>query len=271
MKISLKWIGTATVVIRLPGLHFITDPVLDAGPSGAPVRIGRTGLVTYRRLAAAQHEPGDLAGLQLCLLSHEQHADHLDASGRALLPRLPLTLTTRAGAARLRKALPEDRLRGLAPWESIELPASVGATGARVRVTAVPARHGPPLFHRLAGPVIGFILEHPELTHGALLFSGDTRNTRSWREVAARFRIGTAWVNLGAARFWLTGPVRYSMDASEAGRFCRQFPALKTVVPLHYRDWSQFREPHEAARRRLTVPRAHIAWLPQGSWQDLEV
>ncbi|MBI3886094.1 MAG: MBL fold metallo-hydrolase [Opitutae bacterium] len=271
MQISVKLIGTATVLLEMGGLRFITDPVLGTAAVSAPVRVGRTDLVTYRRLRPPVFDPAELAECAACLLSHDQHGDHLDAEGRALLARLPLTLTTTAGAARLARSWPGIRVTGLVPWARVELPGPVGPSRARVRVTAVPAQHGPAVFHRIAGPVVGFVLEHPDFAHGAMLFSGDTRNTRSWQEVAERFRVGTAWVHLGAGRFWPTGPVRYSMDAREGVAFCGRFRTLRTALPVHFDDWSQFSEPAAAVRARFRLPHARTEWLPQGAWHALEV
>ena len=162
-------------------------------------------------------------------------------------------------------------MTGLVPWAWVELPTLIGRSEARVRVTAVPAQHGPAVFHRIAGPVIGFVLEHPDFAHGALLVSGDTRNTCSWRQVAERFRVGTAWVHLGAGRFWPTGPVRYSMDAREGVAFCERFRSLRTAMPIHYDGWTQFSEAPTVARKRFHLSHADTVWLPQGAWHSLEV
>ncbi len=44
---------------------------------------------------------GDLGPLDAILLTHDHHADNLDAAGRTLLADVPTVITTVAGAARL--------------------------------------------------------------------------------------------------------------------------------------------------------------------------
>ncbi|MCH3159058.1 hypothetical protein K3X38_14475, partial [Listeria monocytogenes] len=75
-----------------------------------------------------------LPPLDAVLLSHDQHADNLDAAGRAVLATAPLALTTPLAAEQLGQPA-----RALEPWESVTL---VGGT-SEVTVPAVPARHGP--------------------------------------------------------------------------------------------------------------------------------
>ena len=69
------------------------------------------------------------------LLSHDQHSDNLDNSGRAFLAKVARVLTTAAGAKRL-----GGRTEGLAPWETRAL---AKPNGSSLQVTATPARHGP--------------------------------------------------------------------------------------------------------------------------------
>jgi L-ascorbate metabolism protein UlaG (beta-lactamase superfamily) len=107
-----------------------------------------------------------------------------------MLPRVPLVLTTEAGAERL-----GPPARGLAPWQSAEVAALDGRT---LRITATPARHGPP--HADRGPVIGFVLALDGEPEQAVYLSGDTVWYDGVLEVAQRFAITTAVLFMGAAR-----------------------------------------------------------------------
>jgi L-ascorbate metabolism protein UlaG (beta-lactamase superfamily) len=49
--------------------------------------------------------------------------------------------------------------------------------------------------------------------HGVLWISGDTVLYDGVRQVADRLKVGTALLHLGAVRFPVTGPVRYSMTS----------------------------------------------------------
>jgi len=84
------------------------------------------------------------------LLSHDQHADNLDHSGRGFLAKARRVLTTVAGAKRL-----GENAEGLAPWATRDL---VKPDRIPLRITATPARHGPAGIEPLAGDVIGFVL-----------------------------------------------------------------------------------------------------------------
>src|SRR6516225_8359608 len=100
----------------------------------------------------------------------------LDESGRAVLERVPLVLTTPSGAERLAR-----HARGLAPWESHEL---VGPDGAAVTVTGVPAQHGPDGTGHISGEVVGFYLSGRGLP--TLYVSGDNASLDVVREIVDR-------------------------------------------------------------------------------------
>ena len=80
------------------------------------------------------------------LISHDQHSDNLDHSGRAFAAMAPRVFTTVAGAARL-----GGPAEGLRPWDAKQL---VNAGGARLTITATPARLGPAGIEPMSGDVI---------------------------------------------------------------------------------------------------------------------
>ena len=105
------------------------------------------------KTAPSAGAPADLGPIDVVLLSHDEHADNLDTSGRALLADVPLTLTTPGGGRRL-----GEKATGLADWESIELNRPDGGT---LTVTGVPAIHGPgprEEVEPICGEVVGFVL-----------------------------------------------------------------------------------------------------------------
>lgn len=76
--------------------RFLTDPTFDA-PGTYPSGLAKT--------APASATPADLGRIDVVLLSHDEHDDNLDASGRTLLADVPLALTTpsaRAGSGTAR-------------------------------------------------------------------------------------------------------------------------------------------------------------------------
>jgi L-ascorbate metabolism protein UlaG (beta-lactamase superfamily) len=167
------------------------------------------------------------------LLSHDQHSDNLDTTGRAYLPQAKQVLTTLAGAQRL-----DDGTRGLAPWETVDLHR---ADGLHVHVTATPARHGPPEFEKVTGDVTGWIIEWEGQRRGAIYVSGDTVLFEGLQEIAQRYQIGTALLHFGAAHFDVLGPVYLTFTAAEGARFAKALGEA-IVIPIHYEGWAHFSE-----------------------------
>ena len=125
-----------------------------------------------------------------------------------------------------------------------------------------PCRHGARVLRPLVGDVIGFALRHEGRT---VWISGDTVMYDGVRSVAERLHVDTTILHLGAVRFPVTGPLRYTLTAREAVELCRIIRPL--VIPIHYEGWSHFREGREAIERELErAPdiRGCFRWLPIG-------
>src|SRR3954469_9227711 len=106
----------------------------------------------------------------------------------------------------------------------------------------------PPLSHPIVGEVIGFALQWDGQEYGALWISGDTVLYDGVRQVADRLQVGTAVLHLGAVRFPVTGPVRYTMTAKQAVELCRLMRP-NAVLPVHYEGWKHFRQGRAAIER----------------------
>jgi L-ascorbate metabolism protein UlaG (beta-lactamase superfamily) len=236
MDFRVTYIGGPTAILEIGGLRVLTDPTFD--PAGRRYHFGWG--TFSRKLQDPAIAPADLGRIDAVLLSHDHHDDNLDPAGRALLPSLGTIVTTPSGAGRLGGAAV-----GLAPWTATTLDAP---DGTEVRVTATPARHGPPGSRPLVGEVVGFVLEWEGQCHGAVWISGDTVYFNGVGEVGRRYDVGTALVNLGGVRFPISGPARYTMNAADAVRVTQEF-GLRTLVPLHFEGWKHFREDRAAAER----------------------
>ena len=255
----LTHIGGPTLLIEVDGWRLLTDPTFD--PPGRRYAFGwGTG---SRKLAGPALGPGDLPPLDAVLLSHDHHADNLDDAGRALLPSVPVVVTTASGAARLGSGA-----RGLRPGGTTVLTAP---GRPRLEVTATPARHGPALSRPVAGDVVGFALRR-DGQDGVLWISGDSVLFPGLREVAERLHVDTAVLHLGGVRFPITGPLRWSMTGAQAVELCGRLDA-RTVVPVHYEGWSHFAEGRAAVERALArAPedvRRRFRWLPPGRAVEL--
>ncbi len=151
-------IGGPTVLIDIAGFRLLTDPTFD---EPGDYKLPHVTLTKTTRPAIAL---ADIGPIDAVLLSHDQHADNLDNSGRDFLSTVPRVFTTAAGAKRL-----GGHAEGLQPWQSASL---TKPDGSSIQITAAPARHGPAGIEPLAGDVVGFVLtlerqrNAPDLHHG---------------------------------------------------------------------------------------------------------
>ncbi|MEU6682494.1 MBL fold metallo-hydrolase [Streptomyces sp. NPDC046832] len=231
----VRVVGGPTAHFVYGGLRFLTDPTFDG-----PGDYGRPGRPQLTKTAPAASAPGDLGPVDVVLLSHDEHPDNLDTSGRALLADVFLTLTTPGGGERLRESLGE-RVRGLADWESVALDRPGGGT---VTVTAVPAVHGPgprEQVEPVSGQVVGFVLTGEGLP--TVYVSGDNASLDAVREIAGRFGpVDTAVLFAGAPRIPVLFDARVLvLDSAMAAEAARILGARR-VVPVHYDSWAHFTE-----------------------------
>jgi L-ascorbate metabolism protein UlaG (beta-lactamase superfamily) len=234
-QVPVRVFGGPTALVDYGGLRFLTDPTFDApGEYPAP---GGPGLT---KTAPASASPDDLGRVDVVLLSHDEHPDNLDTSGRALLADIPLTLTTPGGGRRLRDSL-GDRVKGLGDWESVELDRP---GGGHVTVTGVPAVHGPGSredVEPVTGEVVGFVLTGDGLP--TVYVSGDNASLPAVEETAARFGpVDTAVLFAGAPRF----PILFEgaplvLDSPQAAEAAKILGARR-VVPVHFDSWAHFTE-----------------------------
>lgn len=234
-RFPVRVFGGPTALFEYGGLRFLTDPTFDT-PGDYPA--GDGGFLT--KTAPANGSPADLGRIDVVLLSHDEHADNLDTSGRALLADIPLTLTTPSGGIRLSDQL-GDKARGLTDWESIELNRPGGGT---LTVTGVPAIHGPGPredVEPVTGQVVGFVLTGEGLP--TVYVSGDNASLDAVRQVADRFgTIDTAILFAGAPRFSvLFDNQLIVLDSAQAAE-ATQILGARRVVPVHYDGWAHFTE-----------------------------
>jgi L-ascorbate metabolism protein UlaG (beta-lactamase superfamily) len=236
-NLRLTYIGGPTALLELGPYRLLTDPTFDPAGGEYP-----SGPVTLRKLSGPALNPGEMGSFHHILLSHDHHADNLDRAGRSLLANAESVLTTEEGAGRL-----GGNSIGLKPWQSIDLPAREGRV---LRVTATPARHGPRGLER--GAVVGFVLFFADAPEQAVYFSGDTVWYEGVAEVAHRFPVSAAILNLGAARVPEVGPYHLTLTAEEAVEAAREF-ADAVIVPLHFEGWAHFSEGREQVEKSFAA------------------
>ena len=183
--LALTLVGGPTVLIQYGSLRLLTDPTFD------PPGLYREKPVRFEKTSGPALSVEQIGRLDAVLLSHDQHLDNLDASGRAMLPTVGVTYTTKVGAERL-----SGNAVGLSPFETTTL---VGSSGERLLITATPARHGPVGIEPISGDVVGFALGRDK--PGDLLYvTGDTVWYEGTAEVAQLFSPAAVLLFTGAAQ-----------------------------------------------------------------------
>jgi L-ascorbate metabolism protein UlaG (beta-lactamase superfamily) len=226
--VQIVYIGGPTAVLELDGARVLLDPTFDP-PRDYPI-----GNRVLTKTAGPALQPGDVGPLDAVPLSHDQHPDNLDGAGRAFLASAPLVLSTRSAAERV------EGVTALPNWAEAEV--------AGLRITGVPAQHGPDGSEHLVGEVTGFVLHG----HQRVYVSGDNASLDVVREVARRAGpIDVAVLFAGGARTplvdgFLTLP---SDAAAEAARILD----ARHVVVLHVEHWAHFTQGPDSVREAFAA------------------
>lgn len=224
--VDFTYLDGPTALLELEGLRLLTDPTFD--PPGTDYPFPG---YTLHKTNKNPLSPAALPEIDAVLLSHDHHRDNLDDAGREFTKRAHGVLTTTAGAARL-----GPPARGLNPGDTVTL---AGSDGRSLRITATPARHGPPGGDR--GPVIGFILEPTGAGSGCVYVSGDTVWYEDVAQLAQRYPVKLAVLFLGAAKVAPAGPSHLTFTAAEAVEAARVFRDA-AIIPVHFEGWAHFTE-----------------------------
>lgn len=244
-SLSMTYIGGPTVLIDAAGMRLLTDPTFDDA-GGSYVRTS-----TLHKLTGPAIPASALGHIDAVLLSHHQHADNLDTAGEAMLKKATRVVTTVEGSIAL-----GGNAFGLAPWQTAEIE---GQHNRTMRITATPARHGPP--ERASLAVVGFLLD----AFGGIYVSGDTVLYEGVREVVERSHPRIAVLHLGAARVDQAGPEPLTMTAEEAVAFARVATDAR-IVPIHYEGWAHFTEGREVIEQAFASAGMsdRLIWLEAG-------
>ena len=242
------WIGHSTVLVQVPGLNVLTDPIFSTktGPFGlGPKRVAEPGI----RLT-------DLPKIHVVVLSHN-HYDHFDLPTlKALWVRdRPLIVTSLGNDALLRS----NGIESVAlDWGGV---VAVPGNTARVHVTRNHHWGTRYFSDRNRALWSSFVIELPG---GNLFFGGDTgAGDLAWPDEAARLgRIRLALIPIGAFRF-VPGQMASAahigpVDAVEVFRRL----GAQTAIPIH---WGTFRQSYEGYLTPPLLLRQAMTCSGQGS------
>jgi L-ascorbate metabolism protein UlaG (beta-lactamase superfamily) len=228
-NLTITLIGGPTALIEYGGFRVVIDPTFD------PPGDYKLPYTTLTKTAGPALSADEIGAVDAVLVSHDQHWDNLDHSGRAYFLKAKNAFTTKAGAARL-----GGSVAGLAPWENVTIR---NAAGKALTVAATPARHGPAGIEPLSGDVIGFVLSVENAR--SIYITGDTTWFDGTAEVAHRFDVGAVLPFAGAAQ--TRGPFNLTMNTNDVIETAIQFRDA-AIIPVHSDSWAH-----------LTQTRADIA------------
>lgn len=220
--VEITLIGGPTVMLEINGARLVTDPTFD--PPGSH----SSGTILLEKTEGPALQPDEIGPVDGVLLSHDQHADNFDRSGRLLAAQAKVVLTTEAAHKRL-----AGNSVGLRPW----MPFKVGKN-YELTVIATPARHGPPGAERTLGDVIGFIIRDSD-NNDLVYVTGDTVYYDGVAEVATRYKPRVVIAFAGAAR--TRGPFNLTMGNNDVLELARAFPQAR-IITIHNRGWKHFTE-----------------------------
>jgi L-ascorbate metabolism protein UlaG (beta-lactamase superfamily) len=241
-RLSLAWLGHATVLFNFFGSWVLTDPALERR-----IGIGRgSAKLGPRRLIEPALRPDELPRIDTVLLSHA-HMDHTDLGTLRFLPR-DIPVVVQPGNRDLVRRF--RRVHELAWGERVEI--------AGMGIESTEARHwGARMVtdrHRGYG---GYLLQKAGRT---VLFAGDTAYTDVLTRLGRRTRIDLAILPIGAYDPWINNHA----SPEQAWKMFRRLDA-KYVLPVHHSTFRLSREPVGEPIQRFLAAAGEERWRVIGS------
>jgi L-ascorbate metabolism protein UlaG (beta-lactamase superfamily) len=233
-KITVSWLGHATVLINFFGLRILTDPALGSRV-GVSLGLGTAG---PKRYIAPALRFKDLPPIDVVLLSHA-HMDHMD------LPTLwRFGSSTAAVTARdTRDILASTRFKQLTELAWGEKTTFRTRKG-EIEIEAFEVKHwGKRWPSEKPRGYNGYILRREGQ---AVLFGGDTADTPLFAGLRSRGPFELAVMPIGAYRPWIwnhcTPEQAFQMAAAAGAKF---------LVPIHHQTFRLSEEPFSEPIERL--------------------
>ena len=236
-RLTLSWLGHATVLLIFLGRRIVTDPALETrvGIGRGPLKLGP------RRLAPPALRARELPPLDLVLLSHA-HMDHTDLGTLSALPRRTPVVVQPGNRDLVRRF---RQVEELAWGQTVEV--------AGVEITSVEVRHwGARMIHDQHRGYGGYLVRREGLT---VLFAGDTAYTDAFARLGRSGRVDLAILPIGAYDPWIANHA----SPEEAWRMFRALGAT-WLLPVHHSTFRLSREPVDEPVRRLLAAAGEERW-----------
>jgi L-ascorbate metabolism protein UlaG (beta-lactamase superfamily) len=236
-RLTVAWLGHATVLLRMYGTWIVTDPVLESR-----VGIGRgQAKLGPRRLVKPALRARELPPPDLLLLSHA-HMDHTDL-GTLRSFRRDVPVIVQPGNRDLVRRF--HRVQELAWGDRTE--------AAGVTVESVEVRHwGARMVHDRHRGYGGYLLTRGDRT---VLFAGDTALTDAFHRLGARAKVDLAIMPIGAYDPWIANHA----SPEQAWRMFKELGA-EYLLPVHHSTFRLSREPVEEPLERLLAAAGADRW-----------
>ena len=238
-RLTVAWLGHATVLINFYGTWLLTDPALRRRVG---LQLGPGVTLGPRRLVAPALTVRELPRLDAVLVSHA-HMDHCDL---ATLRRLPRSLRAVVQRGNL------DLVRRFARADELAWGESTEVAGARVEAIEVNHWGARKLTDRERG-YGGFLIEK----HGrAVVFGGDTAYTHAFTSLRRRhLDIALAILPIGAYNPY----VNAHANPEQSWAMSRQMGA-RHILPMHHATFKLSREPVGEPIQRMLAAAGPERW-----------
>ena len=236
-RLTVAWLGHATVLINFYGTWLLTDPALN-------LRVGvRVAGATFgpRRLVRPALSVRELPPLDAVLVSHS-HMDHCDMGTLRRLPRRTRAIVQRNNGDLVSRFSRVDELA----WGE-----SVTVNGARIEAIEVNHWGARKLTDRHRG-YGGFLIEK---NNRALVFGGDTAYTKAFAALRGRTPVALAILPIGAY-----DPYIYVHASPEQSWTMRREMGAEYILPVHHSTFRLSREPVDEPVKRLRLAAGDEAW-----------
>lgn len=236
-RLTVAWLGHATLLMNFYGTWLLTDPALRARVG---VRVAGATLGP-RRLVQAPLTVRELPPLDAVLISHA-HMDHCDLGTLRRLPRGTRAVVQQGNG---------DLVRRFARVDELSWGESVEVNDARIEALEVSHWGARTLTDNYRG-YGGFLIEK---NNRAVVFGGDTAYTKAFAKLRRRARVDLAILPIGAYDPY----IRVHASPEQSWAMAREMGATY-ILPIHHSTFRLSREPIKEPVTRLLAAAGDEHW-----------